>query len=604
MMKKALIYFLMSAGAALAAETFETVKILTTSGKDKPPIEKTARLEKQPDGAMRLKIPAAQIRRGTVEIEVFHPAFAAKKGDNGYWLGNRGALGYFIHQDGKWRTKGKMHLIPIQAFKTGEGMFLAWIKGLRFEADSKTVAENGQYKMSVVFNIRDMLFDAYEDAVIDYYYLGKDAEYSEVGRFVREKLLKENKIIPLAEKMKTRPDAAYLADTFVTRISPFAAKPAKPGDQTPETEPPVKVIITTKKCEDIFQAFKDGGVEKMEFCLAGWTTGGYDGRYPSHFPVEPLIGGEAGLKALIEKGKKLGYSVACHTASTAAFKISPMWNEDYICKRLDGSLLKGAYYWGGGTTYRVCLERAWQLYTKKELADVKNLGVNGSHYIDVFSALQPYPCCDKNHPANRKQAAEAQRKIAQFCIDTMGGFASECGEDHLINEMTYINYVSDEMKAWQGWNFIEKFKGSYDEILPLKRRDEKTLIDAFVPLWEIVYHGFVYHNADRLTQNHLTEIAKRKSKKLPLMLVEFSAKPIFYINNIKSVPFVVEAYRQYKPLARLSTVFLDEHKIINESVRLLKYADGTRIIINYGGTPFEFEGEKIAPISYKILAKK
>ncbi|MBE6413783.1 MAG: hypothetical protein E7035_04430 [Verrucomicrobiaceae bacterium] len=561
-------------------------------------------LAKQSDGAMRLVIPAKDITKGVKYIDIQHPNFIANVGDNGYWLGNRGQLGYFKYNKGIWTTNiyNNYHLIPIQAFKTDKGMFLAWIKGLRFEAESRVVSRENRYYMTFRIRVEEMGFDAYEDAVIDYYNLGKNAQYSEVGRFFRNKRLSMGEIIPLTEKMKKLPNVKYQADTFVTRLHVFASKPRVPGDQTPETEPDVKVFMTTKQAEDIMQAFKNAGIDKMEFCCAGWTTGGYDGRFPSLFPVEELIGGEAGFKKMIEKAKSLGYTIACHTANTGAYKISPMWSEDYICKKPNGSLLRGETYWAGGNTYRVCLERAWQLFVPKELKQVKDLGVNGSHYIDVFTAISPYPCFDKNHATNRKQSAEAQRKIAQFCIDNLHGFSSECGEDHLINELTYINYVSADIKRWQGYNFIDKKLKNFDTILPLKRpKNSKTLIDNIVPLWEIVYHGFVYHNADRITQRHTTAWNKRISKKLPLVLVEFGARPIFYTNSLKNVNQIAKAYREYKPLAYLSTVFMDFHKIINENVRLIGYADGSRIVINYGNQPFYFEGVDIPPISYKLL---
>ncbi len=605
-MKKIFFAIIFAVSALCFGENAQSLKI-RIENLDASSLEKTVKLERQADGAMRLVIPAKEITRGIKNIDIQHPAFTAKVGDNGYWLGNRGQIGFFKYNKGTWTTAGynNHHLIPIQAFKTDKGMFLAWLKGLRFEVESRVDVKDGKYNMFYRLRVADMLFDAYEDLVIDYYDLGKDAQYSEVGRFFRNKRLAAGEIIPLSQKMKTLPNAEYQKDTFVTRLHVFASKPRTPGDQTPETEPKVKVFMTTKQAEDIMRACKAAGIEKMEFCCAGWTTGGYDGRFPSLFPVEESIGGEAGFKKMVETAKSLGYTISCHTANTGAYKISPMWSPDYICKKPDGSLLRGETYWAGGNTYRVCLERAWQLYIPQELLEVKKLGVNGVHYIDVFTAIAPYPCCDKNHPANRKQSAQAQQKIARFCIDNLGGFSSECGEDHLINDLIYINYVSHDIINWQGYGFVNKKLKNFDDILPLARPERsRSLIDQVVPLWEIIYHGFVYHNADRVTQNHTTLYAKRISKKLPLLLVEFGARPIIYTNSIKSVDKIAKAYRQYQAYSRLSTVFMDYHKIINKDVRLIGYADGTRIVVNYGDRPYQFEGVEIGPISYKLFDPK
>ncbi len=563
-------------------------------------------LQKQDDGAMRALIKAKDIAENVKYIDIINPEFTANTGDEGYWLGHRGQRGFFTREKGNWTTDvyNNHHVLPILGFKTNKGMNVAWIKGLRFEAESRVEVRNGKYEMFPRFRIEKIGFAPYEDIIVDFYNFGKNAGYNEVGRFYRNARMSAGEITPLTEKMKTRDVAKYQAETFVTRIHYFAGKPRTPGDQTPETEPEIIVHITTKQAEELLQACKDAGVEKMEFCCSGWTTGGYDGRFPSLFPVEPKIGGEEGFKALIEKAKSLGYQISCHTANTGAYKISPMWNEDYICKNPDGTLLRGETYWAGGDTYRVCLERAWQLYVKDELGKVKDLGVNGSHYIDVFTAISPYTCHDKNHPTTRAQSAQAQKKIANFCVENLGGFSSECGEDHLINQLDYINYVSPDIQRWQGYSYLydsKKLK-NYDDILPLKSpKNDKSLIDDFVPLWEIVYHGFVYHTAGRITQNHTLQPNKKVSKKLPLFLIEFGARPIIYTNSIKDVQAIAKAYKFYKPLAFLSTKFMQAHEILSENARLIKYSDGTRVVINYGDKELEFEGEKVAPISYKIF---
>ncbi len=592
--------------ASLSTSVFAENVSAVIKYKNGEQIELPLELQRRDNGAMRARIKKEDIADNVEYIDIINKNFTAKKGDTGYWLGHRGQRGFFTRNKGAWTTNvyNNHHLIPIQGFKTEAGMNVAWIKGLRFEVESRVEVKNGEYKMFPRFRISKIGFAPYEDVIVDFYNLGKDADYSEVGRFYRNARLEAGEIIPLTEKMKKRPVAAYQADTFVTRLHVFASKPRTPGDQTPETEPEVKVMMTTEKAEAIMQACKDAGIDKMEFCCAGWTTGGYDGRFPSIFPVEPKIGGEAGFKKMIEKAKSLGYQIACHTANTGAYKISPMWNEDYICKKPDGSLLKGETYWAGGQTYRICLERAWQLYVPKELSKVKDLGVNGSHYIDVFTAISPYPCFDKNHATNRKQSAKAQRKIANFCVKNLGGFSSECGEDHLINQLDYINYVNCDMQRWQGYDYVTNPKQlkNYDDILPLRKpAKSSSLIDEFVPLWEIVYHGFVYHNAGRLTQNHTTQSNKKVSKKLPLLLVEFGARPIIYTSSLAAVPAIVKAYNEYKPLAYLSTKFMDSHKILSPTARLVTYSDGSRIVVNYDEKPFVFEGVEVAPVSYKLF---
>ena len=79
---------------------------------------------------------------------------------------------------------------------------------------------------------------------------------------------------------------------------------------------------------------------------------------------------------------------------------------------------------------------------------MRNLGFEGPHYIDVFSATAPYMCADPKHPATRSDASQVQRDIADLCIKLFGGFASECGFDHMAGKLDYINYVSNKIQPW------------------------------------------------------------------------------------------------------------------------------------------------------------
>ena len=202
-MKKIFFAIIFAVSALCFGENAQSLKI-RIENLDASSLEKTVKLERQADGAMRLVIPAKEITRGIKNIDIQHPAFTAKVGDNGYWLGNRGQIGFFKYNKGTWTTAGynNHHLIPIQAFKTDKGMFLAWLKGLRFEVESRVDVKDGKYNMFYRLRVADMLFDAYEDLVIDYYDLGKDAQYSEVGRFFRNKRLAAGEIIPLSQKRR------------------------------------------------------------------------------------------------------------------------------------------------------------------------------------------------------------------------------------------------------------------------------------------------------------------------------------------------------------------------------------------------------------------
>ena len=59
----------------------------------------------------------------------------------------------------------------------------------------------------------------------------------------------------------------------------------------------------------IIRQFVDKGVKDFDVHLVGWADDGYRGRWPRRYPAESELGGNDGLKALIDGARKLGVNV-------------------------------------------------------------------------------------------------------------------------------------------------------------------------------------------------------------------------------------------------------------------------------------------------------
>jgi hypothetical protein len=379
--------------------------------------------------------------------------------------------------------------------------------------------------------------------------------------------------------MKHQKYLETLAKSFPVRM-PIAGKPFNRKtdsiDFTPQTEHKVNVGCSFENGEKILKKMKETGMDDVAVCVCGWQTGGYDGRCPATFPVCPEAGSEAGLKALIKAGQDQGYIVDGHSNYTDAFTCSPMWSEDIISKSPEGKLeLNGA--WSGGRAYNLCLTNAWNTFLPSELEKIAALGFRGAHYIDVFTAVSPYRCSDPKHPANRKQQGEVQDKVAQKCREMMGGFASECGFDHFIDKVDYINYVCAPMRS----------KREHPN------NPSNQMIDTFVPFWELVYHDVVLSNPDKITQGKL-------STEDNLKLVEFGGRPIFYSVSESNMKDLKASYDQFMKLRHLQLEEIMTHKKLADGVFLITYSDGSRIIVNYTDKPFAYDGETTAAKDFKL----
>jgi hypothetical protein len=255
-----------------------------------------------------------------------------------------------------------------------------------------------------------------------------------------------------------------------------------------------------------------------------------------------------------------------------------------VLKKPDGKLFRDAPL-NGGWMYYVCTKRAWDLFIKNQLDQTRALGYKGILYIDVLSARQPDPCFDKNHPANRKEQAEYHNKTLAYAKQLFGGSASECGFDHCIQNLDYVNYLGRDMLYGEG---VEKDKKGNLKVY-------NKMIDRVAPFWEIVYHGITLSNPDKFTQGFLP-----KGSTARLRLIEFGGRPIFYSVSDKNMNDLKASYDQFMKLRHLQLEEIMTHKKLADGVFLITYSDGSRILVNYTDKPFEYDGETTAAKDFRL----
>lgn len=559
------------------------------------------------DEGLRLVIPKEHIAADVWGIEVLPSFMKAKKGDEGYWMNCRGVYGYFDKDNGNY-CKSK-NILPIYAFKHGSTMWWGHVKQWRFDYHHYVRVENGAYESVLRFlpNMVRRYFDLYQDIVVDYNcFKGEEATYVNVAKAYQKYQIENSGVKPIKERIKEQPELDYLTESIVVRIQTHAAKPiaddwaygaarAK-ADFTKETEWPLVVHMPFGVSEEFVQAIKDSGVDKATFVSAGWNYGGYDGRTPQHFPVEQAIGGEEGLRRLIEKTQKLGYQMTLHATNTDGYTVSPMWDPWWAGKLKDGSYDRGSV-WAGGWCINVCQVASWSKWVPEELKKMADLGVRGPHYIDVYSATYPNRCADPRHPATPEQMTVMQNKVLAMSKRLMGGAASEGGFDHVAANIDYINYIERDMKR------IADGKAKF--------------VEGVFPLWELVYHGIILYNSDRITQNHtrgkcLYKIERSGDPrwmegdgvvdpKISLKIVEFGGRPIFYTYKFADVPRIKRAWDEFVPVRHLQKELMTDHRCVGENLFLTAYADGSRTICNYNEKSVQWEGKTINPVSYILI---
>ena len=550
----------------------------------------------------RFHLRKEEVPAEAVTLDVIPDFMTARRGDAGYWMNGRGVYGTFDRPDGEnrwWRSH-----MPIFALKRGDVLHWALMKTYRFDYDFVVRAKDGVFAAfpRIRFDRVREYFPLSDDIEIEFNRLeGKSADYNAVAAAYRRRRLERGEIVPIAERMKTQPELGYMSEAMVIRLQTHGAKsiPPKPTDFTPTNEPPINVYLPFAKAEEFVQAVKDAGVDKAAFVSAGWNAGGYDGRLPEHFPVENAFGGEEGLRRLVRRAQDLGFMMMLHATNTEVYRVCPRFDELFIAKKPDGSWAWNGLYFGG-SCYWICERCSWEGWIADEMRRMRDLGVHGSHYVDVFSATYPNRCADARHPATPEQMAGYQNRILAEAKRVFGGACSEGGYDHVAGNLDCINYVSTEMK---------------------KLHDGKTkgleLVSGVYPLWELVYHGIILYTSDRLTQNHTRGQNHPKKDesgnldwlegdgivdpRISLKIVEFGGRPIFYSYKVKDVPAIARAAAEFKPVRHLQKVLMLSHREIAPKVFETRYANGERTICNYNETPVAVEGNTVEGMGYVLV---
>lgn len=531
------------------------------------------------------RLDAHQVPPETRRLEICLDFLSADAGTDGYYIVPSKSTCFLM----KFRPREDTEfenpepLMTMFGAKHGSTATLVVTETMRFDYRLRMAVRGGRYTLSMVYDLTKI--DLYEDLVLSVYSLtGNDADYNGVARKYRSIQETRLNLVPIAQRVKTDPVMAYAVDNMpIIRIRMgWKPVPTQVPEQTPENEPPMHVACTFQQVEDLMDAMKRQGIEKAELCLVGWNRMGHDGRWPQIFPVEPALGGEDGLKKLTAHADRLGYRVVCHTNNSDAYSVAECWDPEDIIREKDGSMSVNNVYWSGGRMYNLCPQIAYEKYQAQDYAQMRPLGFHGFHYIDVIAIVSPHSCFHKDHPLNAEQTSTYINRILARARAEFGGAASEGGYDFAAENLDFALYV--------GFNLTAGLPPVADEI---------------IPLWQLVYHGYILSNPSAETVNYIIKGSENR-----LRFHEFGGIPAFYINSkfvdtdgknwMGDVDLFCatpeqqeETARQIKrqlddcaPMAPRQLAFLDRHDFLANGVFQTTYSDGFRIVVNLTDTDY------------------
>ncbi len=371
----------------------------------------------------------------------------------------------------------------------------------------------------------------------------------------------KRRVDTLEDRIRENPVLAYSVNALRVKIFCAVKEPFVPDGSSP-----VRVVTTFQEAEEILDEMKSAGIEKAVVTLVGWNLGGHDGAYPTHFPVEPALGGESGLKKLIAHALSLGYQIVPHDNITDIYRGSPDFDPGYIAYHRGGHpVIAGV--WGGGQSYKSC-PRVYPERYGSEFDRIRALGFQGHYYLDAMSSIM-WTCSDPRHPADAREYALALSCTTEIPRTQYGAVAVEVASTYIL---PYIDEVARLHTAITDPAMIGRCAPNLGALDPRP-----------VPFYHIAVHGLICYQDHWVHDYPDTELAQLQEVALgarPSMEISYRTDHGWGGDYKKSIQAVMKAYRWcYRDLQ----VQCEEFVSFSEPVSgfyLAEYTNGVRVAVN------------------------
>jgi hypothetical protein len=334
-----------------------------------------------------------------------------------------------------------------------------------------------------------------------------------------------------------------------------------------------KRVMTFDQALAGLRRLKAAGVEHVLTQSVGWNTRGHDGLWPTRFPIERRLGGEAGFRALMGGGRELGYHMTAHDSYAAAYA-SPDFNSEWAVHTLWREP-RVTGYWGGGLQYL-----QWGLALPEdrvggEMRRVQALGLEGVYYLDTIGPplMVNY---HRVHGGSRGECARGYNRFTETAKAIFGGCGIEMG-------YLYCTIPADSIvNRGIPWH-LTLFRPEW----PISRLKLER-----VPLWQLALHGLV------VTESH----GEHWQATMECILygdtprVEWSAEPgIMPVLDDKLIAAICAKNELcVTRFGHLVTEELVDWQRLGEQAHQTTFADGTKVVADFAASRLTVNGKAIA----------
>lgn len=361
------------------------------------------------------------------------------------------------------------------------------------------------------------------------------------------------------------------------------------------TSKPLK-LTTFKEAKDMMTELHSEGLNNMSVKLTGWANGGVKQKVLKSVKLVSDCGSKKDLNSLSEAASSLGVDLYLDGVTQYAY---------------DSDLLDGFFSFRDAARF-ISKERA-EIYQYSAVTFAAREGADTYYLLhadladkmasNLVKAAQKYKANVSYRELGKELSADYYRKNTTSREDAREQHAARLAETVSGGNKVMINMGNDYAMGYSDMITNMDLRGT-----------EYTIIDEFVPFYQLAIHGYKNYTGEALN------LADDPAEEL-LLSAEYGAG--LYFNLMKESPFVlqktlyseyfgssydawheriVETYSRYnRELGHIFNQEMTDHKTIEDDLTCTVYADGTKVYVNYSYVDKNADGRKIPARDYVVV---
>ena len=361
------------------------------------------------------------------------------------------------------------------------------------------------------------------------------------------------------------------------------------------TSMPLK-LTTFKEAKDMMTELQSEGLKNMSVKLTGWANGGVNQKLLKSVRLVSDCGSKKDLNNLSAAASSLGVDLYLDGVTQYAY---------------DSDLLDGFFSYRDAARF-ISKERA-EIYQYSAITFAKREGADSFYLIHADLA-------DKmtDNLANAAKKYSANVSFREIGLDLSADYyvkntvSREEVKKRQANKLAEISASGSKVMI----NMGNDYAAAYSDMITNMdlRGSEYTIIDEFVPFYQLALHGYKNYAGSplNLASDPTEELLKSAEYGASLYFTIMKESPFALQKTLYTEYFgssydswherIVETYKRYnQELGHTFNQEMTGHETIEKGLTCTVYADGTKVYVNYSYMDKTADGRKIPARDYVVV---